>query len=129
MILSSRYEELRSANFPLMTSLAEIIAHLGGQEIPWDALISLVHQTEEDTLQLYTSTILTNDSNNPLQPVDVTDLIPLPSKHYPMFTQPTPIRNTYTPIAGKTADDLDLISPPTKPKTSLKPSSFHPIPT
>jgi hypothetical protein len=112
-ILSSRYKELRSANFPLMTSLAEIIAHLGGQEIPRDALISLVRQAEEDALQLYTSTILTDNSNNPLQPVDVSDLIPLPSKHYPMFTQPMPIHNTYAPITGKTADDLDLISPPT----------------
>jgi hypothetical protein len=46
-----------------------------------------------------------------------------------MFTQPTPIRNTDAPIAGKTANDMDLIYPPSKPKASLKPSSFHPIPT
>jgi hypothetical protein len=112
-----------------MTSLAEIIAHLGGQEIPRDALISLFRQAEEDALQLYTSTIVTDDSNNPLQPVHVNDLIPIPRKKYPMFTQPTPICNTDAPIAGKTANDLDLISPPSKPKASLKPSSFHPIPT
>jgi hypothetical protein len=115
-ILSSQYEVLRSANFPLMTSLAEIIAHLGGQEIPRDALISLVRQAEEEALQLYTSTILP-DNSNPLQPVDVTDLIPLPtnpnsslkpSKLFPLFTQPTPICNTNAPSAGKTADDLTL---------------------
>jgi hypothetical protein len=33
-ILASQYEELRCANFPIMTSLANLIMHLGGKEIP-----------------------------------------------------------------------------------------------
>jgi hypothetical protein len=55
MLLASRYDELRSTNFPIMTALATLILHLGGNEIPHAALTIFADRAEEEALRLYKS--------------------------------------------------------------------------
>ena len=50
--LASRYNELRSNNFPIMTALANLILHLGGKEIPHAALYIFANRAEEEALLL-----------------------------------------------------------------------------
>jgi hypothetical protein len=54
-ILASRYNELRSSNIPIMTSMANLILHLGGKEIPHAALTIFADRAEEEALLLYKS--------------------------------------------------------------------------
>jgi len=54
-LLASRYNELRSNNFPIMTALANLILHLGRKEIPHAALSTFAARAEEEALLLYKS--------------------------------------------------------------------------
>ena len=54
-LLASRYDELRCNNFPIMTGLANLIIHLGGDEIPHADLSILADRAEEEALLLFTS--------------------------------------------------------------------------
>jgi hypothetical protein len=55
MLLASRYDELRSNNFPIMTALANLILHLVGKEIPHAALSIFADRAKEEALLLYKS--------------------------------------------------------------------------
>ncbi len=54
-ILASGYKELRHANFPITTGLANLIMHLGKKEIPHASSAILANQAEEEDLLLYSS--------------------------------------------------------------------------
>jgi hypothetical protein len=54
-LLASRYDELRSNNFLIMTALANLILHLGGTEIPHAALTIFADRAEEEALLRYKS--------------------------------------------------------------------------
>jgi hypothetical protein len=97
-ILPSRYKELHGANFPIMTSLANLIMHLGGKEIPHACLAILANQAEEEALLLYSSST----------------------------TRPsTAIAEDKSPSI--LSDNADPLLPPIKQKASLKPSKFFPV--
>jgi hypothetical protein len=106
-ILASRYDELRSNNFPIMTALANLILNLGGKEIPHAALSIFADRAEEEALLLYKSAA-------PMV---------LPPKSS-LETAAMVIREIISP---NTQDDESLVLPPTKPKASLKPSKFFPV--
>ncbi len=53
VVLSSRYEELSSNTLPIITGLANLIMHLGGEEIPHTDLSILADQAEVEALRLY----------------------------------------------------------------------------
>ncbi len=55
-ILALRYNKLRSINIPIMTSMANLILHLEGKEIPHADLSVLADRAEEEALILYKST-------------------------------------------------------------------------
>jgi hypothetical protein len=104
-ILASRYNKLRSNNFPIMTALANLILHLGGKQIPHAALSILADRAEEEALLLYKSYAAP---------------MVLPPKSS-LETAAMVIRETISPNAQ---DYEFLVRPPTKPKASLKPSKF-----
>ena len=108
MILASRYEELRSNNFPIMTSMASLILHLGGKEIPHAALSILADRAKEEALLLYKS--------------DAAPMV-LPPKSA-LENPAVFVKEILSPNAS---DNAFLILPPTKPKASLKPNKFYPV--
>jgi hypothetical protein len=97
-ILTSQFEELCCANFPIMTGLANLIMHLGGKEIPQASLAILADQAEEEALLLYFSSTM---------------------------RPPTAIAEDKSPSIP--LDNADPLLPPTKPKASLKPRKFFPV--
>jgi hypothetical protein len=107
-ILASRYDELCSNNFPIMTALTNLILHLGGKEIPHAALSIFADRAEEEALLLYKS---------------YAALMVLPTKHA-LKTAVMVISEIMSP---NTPDKEFLVLPPTKPKASLKPSKFFPV--
>ncbi len=56
-ILASQYKELRCTNFPIMTGLANLIVHLGGEEIPYAGLSILADRAKKEALLLYSSSM------------------------------------------------------------------------
>jgi hypothetical protein len=107
-ILASRYEELRCTNFPIMTSLANLIMHLGGEEIPYSGLSILADQAEEEDLLLYSSSTVPKGS---------------PTKA--ALKNPSAVAEEK--ISQNTLDNVGSLLPPTKPKASMKPSKFFPV--
>ena len=105
--LASRYNELRSNNFPIMTALANLILHLGGKEIPHAALYIFANRAEEEALLLYKSY--------------ATPMV-LP----PKSALENPAMVVKEMMSPNAPDDEFLVLPPTKPKGSLKPSKFFP---
>jgi hypothetical protein len=105
-ILASRYNGLRSINIPIMTSMANLILHLGGKEIPHAVLSLLADRAEEEALLLYKST-----------PVGIPPKIALEN----------PALVGKEKLSLHAPDDELLVLPPAKPKTSLKPSKFFPV--
>ncbi len=106
LALASRYNGLRSINIPIMTSMANLILHLGGKEIPHAVLSLLADRAEEEALLLYKST-----------PV----VIP------PKIALENPALVGKEKMSLHAPDDEVLVLLPTKPKTSLKPSKFFPV--
>jgi hypothetical protein len=104
-LLASRYDELRSTNFPIMTALANLILHLGGKEIPHAALTIFADRAEEEALLLY---------NSYAAPMVVPPKSALENPAMIVEEETTP----------KDPDNEFLVLPPTKPKASLKPSKF-----
>jgi hypothetical protein len=97
-ILASQYEELRCANFPIMTGLANLILHLGRKKIPHASLAILANQAEEEALLLYS---------------------------FSTTCPPTAIAEDKSPLI--VSDNADPLLPPTNPKASLKPSKVFPV--
>jgi hypothetical protein len=106
--LASRYNELRSNNFPIMTALANLILHLGGKEIPHAALYIFANRAEEEALLLYKSY--------------ATPMV-LP----PKSALENPAMVVKEMMSPNAPDDEFLVLPPTKPKASLKSSKFFPV--
>jgi hypothetical protein len=52
---STRYDEIRGASFPIISGLATLIMHLGGEEISVHELKIFTHQAEDDALELHTA--------------------------------------------------------------------------
>jgi hypothetical protein len=108
MILASRYEELHCTNFLFMTGLANLIMHLGGEEIPYARLSILAGRAEEEALLLYSSSLAPEGS---------------PTKA--ALKNPSAVAKEK--ISPNTLDNVGPLLPPTKPKASLKPSKFFPV--
>jgi hypothetical protein len=82
-----------------MTGLASLILHLGGKAILIENLASLINQAEAEALQLHADSLMTDEGkSNDNQPK----------------------------IAEKASPDV-IISPPEKPKPSLKAGKFFPV--
>jgi hypothetical protein len=99
MYLLSSYEKLRSEHFLIMTGIATLIQHLGGNKISIKSLTNQTHQAEEEALQQYS-----NAKQTKILPENL-DM----SKDKEIVGLETP---------------RDLIPPPDKPKTSLKVSKL-----
>jgi hypothetical protein len=102
MYLSSSYEKLKSEHFPIMTGIATLIQHLGGNKISIKSLTNRTHQAEEEPLRQYS-----NAKQTKILPENLDR-----SKDKEIIGSKTP---------------RDLISPPDKPKTSLKVGEFFPL--
>jgi hypothetical protein len=107
-ILASRYNELRSSNIPIMTSMANLILHLGGKEIPHAALSTFADRAEEEALLLYKS-------------------YAAPMVLPPNCVLENPAMIVEEEMTPKAPDDEFIGLPPTKPKASLKQSKFFPV--
>ena len=92
----------------MMTGLANLIMHLGGDEIPHAGLSVLVDWAEEEALLIYTSHIAPKVLHSKAA-------LKKPS----VF-----VEGKYSPSA---LDNIFPVLPPTKPKASLKPSRFFPV--
>ena len=91
-----------------MTSLSHLILHLGGDEITHADLTNLADQAENEALLLFTS------STAP-------EVLPPRA----ILVNPSGVgEEEYPPHAS---DNVFPMLPPTKPKTSLKPSKFFPV--
>jgi hypothetical protein len=55
--LSTHYDEIRGASFFIISGLATLIMHLGGEEIPVQELEILTHQAKDDALELHTASM------------------------------------------------------------------------
>ncbi len=97
-ILASQYEELHCTNFLIMTGLANLIMHLGGEEISYAGLSILADRAEEVSKGLPTKAA---------------------------FKNPSAVAEEK--ISPNTLGNVGPLLPPTKPKTSLKPSKFFPV--
>ncbi len=102
MDLLPSYEKLRNEHFPIMTFIATLIQHLGGNEISIKSLTNRTHQAEEEALQQYS-----NAKQTKILPENLDR-----SKDKEIVGSETP---------------RDLIPPPDKPKTSLKVGKFFPL--
>ncbi len=97
--LTSSYDKLRSKHFPIMTGVASLILHFGGKAISMENLASLTNQAEAKALQLHADSLMTDEGkSNDNQPK----------------------------IAEKASPDV-IISPPEKPKPSLKAGKFFSV--
>jgi len=92
----------------MMTGLANLIMHLGGDKIPHAGLSVLVDRAKEEALLIYTSHIA-------------------PKVLHSKAALETPsvfVEGKYSPNA---LNNIFPLLPPTKPKASLKPSRFFPV--
>ena len=55
--LSTHYDKLRGTSFPIISGLATLITHLGGEEISVQELEILTHQAKDDALELDTASM------------------------------------------------------------------------
>ena len=102
MYLLSSYEKLRSEHFPIMTGIATLIQHLGGNKISIKSLTNQTHQAEEEALRQYSNAKQTKILPEKLDRSKDKEIVGLKTPR-------------------------DLIPPPDKPKTSLKVGKFFPL--
>jgi hypothetical protein len=55
--LSTRYDKLWGTSFPIISELATLITHLGGEEISVQELEILIHQAKDNALELHTASM------------------------------------------------------------------------
>ncbi len=99
--VSTRYNTLQGTSFPIISGLATLIMHLGGEEISVQELKTLTHQAKDNALKLHAAFIPPK--------------IPFPP---PIITT----RNAPPPQVPQYP-----ILPPGQIKSSLKTRKFHPV--
>ena len=70
--LTALYDQLRRNYHPIISGLANLIIHLGGDTISEETIDQYSRQAETDALALYT-TLTTETSASPLPHADITD--------------------------------------------------------
>jgi hypothetical protein len=104
--LSTRYSKIWGASFPIISGLATLIKHLGGEEISVQELAILTHQAKEDALELHAASMP------------------------PKIPSPPPVVTTKCSATGNAPPPQvpqDPILPPGQIKSSLKTGKFHPV--
>ncbi len=104
--LSTYYDKLWGASFPIISGLATLITNLGGEEISVQEHEILTHQAKDDALEL--------------RAASMPPKMPSPSPVIP--TKCLATGNAPPPQAPQ-----DPILPPGQIKTSLKTGKFHPL--
>ncbi len=104
--LSTCYDELQGASFPIIPGLATLITHLGGEEISVQELEILTHQAKDNTLVLHAASMPPKMPSP--SPANITKCSP--TSNAPPFQVPQ-----------------DPILPPGQIKSSLKTEKFHPV--
>ncbi len=98
--------KLRGASFPIISGLATLITHLGGEDISVQELEILTRQAKDDALELHTASMP------------------------PKVPSPCPVITTKCSATGNAPPPQvpqDPILPPGKIKSSLKKGKFHPV--
>jgi hypothetical protein len=99
--LSTCYDKLQGTSFPIISGLATLITHLGGEKISAQELKILTHHAKDDALELHTTSMPPKMLSPPY-----------------VFT----IRNAPPPQVPQYP-----ILPPGQIKSSLKMGKFHPV--
>ena len=103
--LTAHYDELRQHYYPIISSLASLITHLGGNTISEEDIDQFTRQAETNTLVPHT-----------------TPTLDTPAPPLPRAT----VNNDATKVDPTQAMHQDAMAPPNKPNPSLKAGKFLP---